>query len=270
MNDFQSVKGKVAIVTGGTSGIGKGIAKVFGQNGMKVVISGSRMEKGKRVEEELRTLGCDVTFVQANMKNEEDVKRLVDTAIETYGKLHVLVNNAGITQSGHNPVHDISAEEFDSICAVNYRGVFLGTKYGELGMMKSGAENCSIINISSSSGIKSTESFSIYDSSKAALTGFTKSCALDYAKHGITVNAILPGVIETEIYANFPPEVLEFCRKGTPVGRLGDPMEIGYACLFLATDLARFVTGSIISVDGGYSAGDQYADSEWLTPDPRM
>lgn len=269
MNDFSSVKDKVAVVTGGTSGIGKGIASVFAQNGMKVVISGSREEKGRRVADELRAAGGDVAFVRADMRKEEDVKALVDAAVGAYGKLHVFVNNAGITQSGHYPVHDISAAEFDNICAVNYRGVFLGAKYAAMGMMNSGARDCSIINICSTSGIRSTESFSIYDSSKSALIGFTKSVALDYAKHGITVNAILPGVVETDIYANFPPEVLEYCKRNTPVGRMGDTREIGYACLFLASDLARFITGSLITVDGGLGAGDQYADIEWLTPDPR-
>ena len=203
------------------------------------------------------------------MMSEDDIKALIDHTVERYGTIHCLINNAGITQSGHHPTHDFNVDEFDRINAVNFRAVFLGTKYAVKAMLATNARGCSIINISSTSGLRSSESFSLYDSSKAAVIGYTKSTALDYAKHDITVNAICPGVVETEIYADFTPEAYDFCKSLNAVGRMGEPDEIGYAALFLVSDLARFVTGSIITVDGGLSAGDQVQITEWKEPDPR-
>ena len=270
MNDFKSVEGKVAIITGGASGIGKGIAKVFADNGMKVVIADIQDELGNQFVEEIKSAGGEAIYHHTNVRSEDDIKALMEATVKQYGVLHCMINNAGITQSGHHPTHDFDVEEFDRISEINYRGVFLGTKYAAKTMMDTNAHKCSIINIISTSGLRSSESFSLYDSSKSAVVGYTKSTALDYAKHDITVNGICPGVVETEIYANFSKEDMDYCKALNAIGRMGEVEEIGWSALFLVSDLARFVTGSIITVDGGLYAGDQYPAIQWKTSDPRI
>lgn len=267
MNTFESVKGKVAIVTGGTSGIGREIAKTFAGNGMHVVFSGRNEERGQRIAEEIKAAGGDATFVKADVRSEEDIRNLVDVTVKKFGKLNVMVNNAGVTPP-LKPLHEYDLAEFNRVTESNYTSLFFGTKYAVQAMLETNSRECAIINIASASGLKATECFSPYDGSKHAAVGLTKSCALDYAKHDITVNAICPGVIDTEIFANAPQEVREINRKAVPIGRFGRPEEISYLALFLATDMARFITGSIMTADGGYTGGDQN-NMAWTTPDPR-
>ena len=267
MTDFRSVEGKIAVITGATSGIGREIAKTFAANGMKVVIGGRNAERGAKIVADIVNKGGEATFVQGDVRNEEDVKKLVSVAVEKYGKLHVMVNNAGVTPA-LKPLHEYDLDEFNRITESNYTAVFTGTKYAVEAMLKTGSRECSIINIASASGLKATECFCLYDGSKHAVVVLTKSCALDYAKHDITVNAICPGVIDTEIFANAPKEVREINMKAVPIGRFGRPEEISYMALFLASDMARFMTGSIVTVDGGYTGGDQN-NMPWQNPDPR-
>lgn len=267
MNDFKSVEGKVAIVTGGTSGIGREIAKTFAANGMKVVIAGRSEERGAKIVDGIRAAGGEAIFVRAEVTDEEDVKNLVAKAVETYGKLHVMVNNAGVTPP-LMALHEYDLAEFNRVTTINYTGTFLGTKYAVQAMLDTNSRGCAVINIASASGLKATECFSPYDGSKHAVIGLTKSSALDYAKHDITVNAICPGVIDTEIFANAPEEVREINKKSVPMGRFGRPEEISYLALFLATDMARFITGGILSIDGGFTGGD-HNEMPWQTADPR-
>lgn len=166
------------------------------------------------------------------------------------------------------PIHEQDLAEFNRLNEINYTSVFLGTKYAVQAMLDTNSRGCSIINVASASGLKATEGFGLYDASKHAVIGLTKSNALDYAKHDITVNAICPGVIDTEIFANAPDFVREVNKKSVPMGRFGRPEEMGYLALFLASDMARFITGAYISADGGFTAGDAN-DASWGTPDPR-
>ncbi len=267
MNTFESVKGKVAIVTGGTSGIGREITKTFALNGMHVVFSGRNEERAAKIIDDIRAAGGDAMFVKADVRSEEDVRNLVDAAVKKYGRLNVMVNNAGVTPP-LKPIHEYDAAEFNRVTESNYTSLFFGTKYAVQAMLDTNSRECAVINIASASGLKATECFSPYDGSKHAAVGLTKTCALDYAKHDITVNAICPGVIDTEIFANAPEEVREINKKAVPIGRFGRPEEMSYLALFLATDMARFITGSIITADGGYTAGDQN-NMPWTTPDPR-
>lgn len=267
MNSFESVKGKIAVVTGGTSGIGREITKTFAANGMHVIFSGRNEERGAKVAESIKAAGGDAIFVRADVRSEEDIRNLIEVAVEKYGKLHVMVNNAGVTPP-LMPLHEYDTEEFNRVTESNYTALFLGTKYAVKAMLETDSRGCSIINIASASGLKATECFSPYDGSKHAAVGLTKSCALDYAKHDITVNAICPGVIDTEIFANAPQEVREINMKAVPIGRFGRPEEISYMALFMASDMARFMTGSIVTIDGGYTGGDQN-NMLWNTPDPR-
>lgn len=267
MDSFESVVGKVAIVTGATSGIGREIAKAFARNGMKVIIGGRNETRGNKIVEDITKNGGEAVFVKAEVRNEEDVKNLIKAAVEKYGKLNVMVNNAGVTPE-IKPLHEQDLAEFNRINEINYTATFLGTKYAIQAMLDTNSRGCSIINVASASGLKATECFGLYDASKHAVIGLTKSCALDYAKHDITVNAICPGVIDTEIFANAPDFVREVNMKAVPMGRFGRPEEIGYLALFLASDMARFITGSYYCADGGYTGGD-HNDAQWGTPDPR-
>ena len=240
--------GKVAVVTGGTAGIGKGITRVFLEDGAKVVFCGRRAEKGEAIERELRDEGFDVTFVRADMTVSADIENLLDATLKAYGHVDILVNNAGV-------MHQVSmmnldmAKDYDAVMNVNLRAYFetitvIGSKIGKGG---------SIINIASIGGIGGAYPVATYGASKAAVISLTKSCAKEVAAAGVRVNAICPGVIFSEM---MDPES-EFTKMSVsmvPMGRGGQPREIGTVASFLASDEASFVTGDYIVVDGGQTA----------------
>lgn len=261
MNDFSSVKGKVAIVTGATAGIGKSIAKIFAENGMKVVLAARREELGNAIAEEIKANGGDAVFCKADVSKEEDVKKVMQCAIDTYGQLNVLINNAGAGTLMH-PIHEYETEEFKRVTDIDYFGVFLAMKYGVKAMLDTNSKGCAIINISSASGMVANANFAPYCGAKRAVISLTQGCSLDYAKHGITVNCICPGATDTDIYATMAPEQKELTQSMIPVGKFAQPEDIAYMALFLASDLASYVTGAIIPVDGAMSAGS-YCEVPW-------
>lgn len=267
MDNFESVKGKVAIVTGGASGIGREIAKTYAANGIKVVIGDIQDEKAARIIEAIEAEGGEAIYVHTNVRSEEDIKNLVNAAVETYGKLNVMVNNAGVLPPVL-PLHENDLKEFNRVVEINYTATFLGMKYAIEAMLKTDSRECAIINTASASGLKASECFGLYDSSKHAVVGLTKSAALDYAKHDITVNAICPGVIDTEIIENASEQVRKNIATAVPIGRVGKPEEVAWFALFLATNMARFITGGALTVDGGFTGGVQN-NVPWQTPDPR-
>ena len=238
MINFESVKGKVAVVTGATAGIGEAIARVFADNGMKVVLAARREEKGKAIAEDICKAGGQAVFCKADVSKEEDVKKVMQCALDTYGKLNVLVNNAGASS------------------------VFMGIKYGVKAMLSSGSKDCAIINISSAEGIKPTANFSPYSGAKRAVISLTQTASMDYARHDITVNCICPGATDTEIYSTISPEQRELTQSMIPNGRFARPEEMAYPALFLASDLARYITGAVLPVDGAMSAGN-YTEVPW-------
>ena len=262
MNNFDSVKGKVAVVTGATAGIGEAIARVFAANGMKVVLAARREEKGQKIVDEIRQAGGEAVFCKADVAVEEDVQRVMQCALDTYGKLNVLVNNAGASTLLH-PVHEYDTAEFKRITDIDYIGVFMGIKYGVKAMLQSKSEGCAIINISSAEGLKPTANFSVYSGAKRAVISLTQTASMDYARHDITVNCICPGATDTDIYATISPEQRELTQSMIPNGRFARPEEMAYPALFLATDLARYITGAIIPVDGAMSAGN-YTEVPWM------
>jgi NAD(P)-dependent dehydrogenase (short-subunit alcohol dehydrogenase family) len=254
MVDFTSVHGRVAIVTGATSGLGKAIARLYAQQGMKVVVAGRDEERGLAVVEEIRSSGGEASFFETEISAEEDVKSLVAFATDTYGRLDGIVNNAGI--GGYMaPLHEVPMDLYDEVVGVNFKGVFLGIKYGAAAILRSKAQSGFIINIASGAGVYGTTGMCLYTGTKHAVIGLTKTAALDYAEHNITVNAICPGTMRTELTELCPPEMLEDLLSGIPVGRLAEPEEVAYMALFLASDLARYVTGASLLVDGGSAAG---------------
>jgi NAD(P)-dependent dehydrogenase (short-subunit alcohol dehydrogenase family) len=255
MKDFSSVKGKVVIVTGSADGLGKAIAQCYAENGMKVVVSDSSADKGMQVVQEINANGGEASCFKADVSREEEVKQLVQFAVDTYGRLDGLVNNAGIA-ADNRPAHEYSMEEFDRLMAIDLKDVFLSIKYGAEAMLKSKATAGFIVNIASLAGILGNSSMALYASAKHGVVGLTRSAALDYAPYNITVNAICPGTFRTSIWGQAPEEVVQrYAKIFSPNGRLGDPKEVGYLALFLASDLARYISGAAIPIDAGSSAG---------------
>ncbi|MFS0724300.1 SDR family NAD(P)-dependent oxidoreductase [Paenibacillus sp. 1P07SE] len=266
MTDFSSVKGKIAIITGAADGLGKAIAQCYADNGMKVVVSDIDTKKGTQFVNEIRSAGGEASFIQADVSNEEDAKQLVADTVEAYGRLDGFVNNAGIA-AGNRPVHEYATAEFDRLMAIDLRGVFLGMKYAVEAILKTKSPGGFIVNIASLAGILGNSSMGLYVSAKHGVVGLTKSAALDYAPHNITVNAICPGTFRTSIWGDTPEEVVsEYAKLFSPSGRLGDPREIGHLALFLASDLARYISGSAISIDAGSSAG-KITPVQWEHPE---
>ena len=251
---MKKLQDKVAIITGSRRGIGKGIALAFAKEGCKVVISDYVEDKdGKKTVEEIKRLGSDAIFVKADVSKEKDVKNLVGKAVKKFGKLSIMVNNAGIVSFG--TADTLAEKDWDKVINVNLKGVFFGTKYAAKQMLKQG-KGGRIINISSIAGLVGFPGISAYCASKGGVTEFTREAALDYASKGITVNAIDPGVIVTDMTKDMieNKETNKNLLENTPVGRFGKPEDIGNAAVFLALDESSFITGHNLVVDGGWTA----------------
>lgn len=246
---MANLNNKIAIVTGGASGIGLATVRAFAEKGAKVVLADFNEQAGKAKEEELKAEGFEVLFVQVDAGNEESVKNLVAITVETYGKLDIIVNNAGIGALGE--MHELSYEDYQRVIRVNQDGVFFGTKYAVQEFLKTGGGV--VLNTSSILGLVAEAGAYPYVASKHAVVGMTKSSALQYASRNIRVNAVSPGYIESGmVNKEALGEFYEGLVARHPIGRLGDPSEIAHAFVFLAEN--DFVTGAVIAVDGGYTA----------------
>jgi NAD(P)-dependent dehydrogenase (short-subunit alcohol dehydrogenase family) len=246
--------GKVALVIGGTSGIGKATAIAFGKEGAKVVLSGRRAAEGEKVAEEIRAAGGDAIFVQADVAKEADVKNLVEKTVAKYGRLDVAFNNAGVEFGG--AVADFTEADYRKVFDINVLGVGLAMKYEVAAMRKTGGG--SIVNTSSVLGHVAMKGAGIYNASKHAVEGLTKTAALELGSENIRVNAVAPAIIETEMYervfAGADDGTLAHLRSGYAAGRFGKSEEVAAAVLFLASDAASFVTGMSLPVDSGLLA----------------
>ena len=252
-----ALDGKIAIVTGGTSGIGEGIAKAFVSEGAKVVIVGRREEEGHALEKQI-----GVRFLRADVANEADVKGMVDKTVEWFGRLDCLVNNAGIP-SPMVSITETDAAAIDQVLAVNVRGVILGVKHAARVMLRNGSG--SIINIGSVAGHRGGLSAHVYSAAKGAVSAFTRSAAAELGEKGIRVNCISPGAIVTGIFGKNAglegakaDKVAGVVKEGfiaiQPIPRAGLPDDIAQAAVFLASDASGFVNGQDIVVDGGQTA----------------
>jgi NAD(P)-dependent dehydrogenase (short-subunit alcohol dehydrogenase family) len=251
---MATFSGKVALVTGGTSGIGRATAVAFAREGAKVVLSGRREKEGLAVVEQIAKAGGAALFVRADVAKEADVKRLVEETAAKFGRLDVAFNNAGVEWSG--ALTEVSEAEYRRLFDVNVWGVVTAMKYEIAAMLKTGGG--SIINTSSVGGHNGMAVSSLYSATKHAVEGLTKSAALEFAKQGIRVNAIAPAAIETEmirrVVGGEESEQSKKLAAKHPVGRMGRGEEVASAVLYLASDAASFVTGVSLPVDGGWLA----------------
>jgi NAD(P)-dependent dehydrogenase (short-subunit alcohol dehydrogenase family) len=249
------LEGKVGLVTGGTSGIGRETAVLFAKAGAKVVVAGRRASEGEETIELVRAAGGEGMFVTTDVSKASEVETLIQKAVERFGRLDVAFNNAG-TEGVWTPIVKQSEEDWDRTIAINLKGVWLCLKYEIRQMLKQGS-SAAIVNMSSITGLVGGAGAAAYSASKHGVIGLTRSAALENSKKGIRINAVCPGVIETSMADRLfrPPTVHRYVLSCHPIGRFGRPSEIAEAVVWMCSDRASFMTGQSLVLDGGFLAG---------------
>ncbi|HET9780086.1 MAG TPA: SDR family NAD(P)-dependent oxidoreductase [Propionibacteriaceae bacterium] len=247
--------GKSAVVTGAAAGIGRATAELFAREGARLVLADINTDGLSALRDSLRDVTGDIAVVTADVSKPEDVRRMIEVAVEAYGRLDIAVANAGIIPLAS--VVEATLDDWDEVMAIDGRGMFLTCKYAIEQMMSSGGG--SIVCLSSISGVAGQPRQSTYGPAKFVASGLTKHLAVEWAGRGIRVNAVAPGTINTERVQRLPEEpggteYLAAVKAAHPMGRLGEPSEVAQAILFLASDEASFITGAILPVDGGFLA----------------
>jgi NAD(P)-dependent dehydrogenase (short-subunit alcohol dehydrogenase family) len=247
--------GKAAVVTGAAKGIGRATAELFAEEGARIVAGDIDGEGLDGLREGLESRGREIVPIVGDVSSPDGARRMIRAAIERYGRLDVLVANAGIIPL--RTIVEATAEDWDEVMAIDGRGMFLTCKYAIEEMLKTGGG--AIVCLSSISGMAGQKGQSTYGPAKFAASGLTMHLAVEWADHGIRVNAVAPGTIRTERVRRLPdepggPEYIEAIERMHPMGRLGEPDEVAQAIAFLASDRASFITGAILPVDGGYLA----------------
>ncbi|TXS90174.1 glucose 1-dehydrogenase [Parahaliea maris] len=245
------LEGKVGIVTGAGQGIGRAIAQSYAREGAKVVIADFNAEAGDETARLINDAGGTALFVHGDVSNEDSVRDTVSTAVEAYGRLDIACNSAALSR-GHGPIHEFEREEFDRTVEMCFTNTWLCMKYEIPAMLVNGGG--AIVNISSNSSLKGQAFNTAYAAAKGGVNILTKSAAAEYGAQGIRINAVSPGVIRTpgvEKYFAEQPKMAEGLKKAAVMNRLGEPEEIAEAVTFLSSDRASFITGQILSVDGG-------------------
>lgn len=238
---------KVAIITGAARGIGRETARILAREGAKVVVCDFDEQFGVMTADEIVANGGDAIFYKVNVADLTQVEAMVQTAIDKFGRIDILINNAGITRDGF--LTKMSPENWDAVISVNLTGVFNCAKAVVPHMMNQGSGR--IINTSSVVGVYGNMGQTNYAATKAGVIGLTKSWAKEFGKKGINVNAVAPGFIITDMTSKMPEKILDQMKEKTPLGRLGQPRDIANAYLFLASDEAAYVNGMVLNVDGG-------------------
>lgn len=252
----MKLKDKVALITGGSMGLGKSTAVLFAKEGAKVVITGRTEKSLKQTAEEAKNEGLEIDYLVSDVAKEGDCKNAVDYTVNKYGRIDILFNNAGVLPTG--TTHETSVKDWDNVFNINVKGTWLMSKFAIPHMLSQG-KGC-IVNNSSVVGLKAVPGVAAYNATKGAVTQLTRSMALEYATQGIRVNAICPGTIETPmvegLFNQMPDRksAEELFKSFHPMGRLGRPEEIAHAVLFLCDDNIEFMTGTMLSVDGGWIA----------------
>jgi NAD(P)-dependent dehydrogenase (short-subunit alcohol dehydrogenase family) len=249
------LQGKVGLVTGGTSGIGRETAVLFAKAGAKVVVAGRREVEGQQTVEQIRAAGGDGLFVKTDVSQATEVDVLVRKTVEQFGRLDIAFNNAGI-EGVWAPIARQSEEDFDRTININLKGVWLCLKYELRQMLKQGGSGA-IVNMASIIGLIGSAGVAAYSASKHGVIGLTKTAALENAKSGIRVNAVCPGFVETPMSDRTlrVPAVHNHVVSCHPIGRLGKPMEVAEAVVWLCSDRSSFMTGQSLILDGGFLAG---------------
>jgi NAD(P)-dependent dehydrogenase (short-subunit alcohol dehydrogenase family) len=240
----------VALITGALTGIGRAAATVFAKEGAHVVVSGRRDKEGHELVAELKALGAEAIFVRTDVRNEDDVRNLVDQTVKRFGRLDIAVNNAG-TEGKPGPFTDQTAETYAATFDTNVLGTLLSMKHELRVMLPQG--HGSIVNVSSTYGRAGASGAALYVASKHAVEGFTKAAALEFADTGVRINVVAPGPIETGMLNRFTgtPEIKADLISRVPMKRIGQPEEVAQAILFLASDKASYITGASLAADGG-------------------
>lgn len=248
---MMSLKGKSALVTGGTAGIGKAIACLYAKSGADVAIFGTNRERAEQVLKELEALKIDpaqkVCYFLVDVSKSKEVDETVTELLKDFGKIDILVNNAGVTRDGL--LMKMSEEDWDTVLDINLKSVYNTCKALSRPMMK--AKSGTIINISSVIGLTGNAGQANYAASKSGMIGFTQSLAKELASRGVRANCVAPGYIETQMTESLPLPVKEAILSKIPLSRIGQPMDVANAALFLASDLSAYITGQVLTVDGG-------------------
>lgn len=245
---MKLLEGKIAIITGATRGIGRGVALAFAQQGASVAFTySSSAQAAVELEQELAALGVKAKGYQSNAAEYAAAEQLVEEILKEFGNIDILVNNAGITKD--NLLMRMSEADFDAVIEVNLKSVFNMTKAVQRTMLKN--KKGSIINMSSVVGVKGNAGQANYAASKAGVIGFSKSIALELGSRNIRCNVVAPGFIETEMTGKLPEDVVKGWRDAIPLKRGGTPEDIANTCVFLGSDMSAYITGQVINVDGG-------------------
>jgi NAD(P)-dependent dehydrogenase (short-subunit alcohol dehydrogenase family) len=254
MSPQHPLSDKTVLITGALTGIGRATALVAAQEGCKIVVSGRNAKNGAALASELRAFGTEVEFIQADIRKESDVQNLINGVVARFGRLDIAINNAG-TEGQPGPITSQTPESYAATFDTNVLGTILALKHEARAMIAQGSG--SIVNVSSTYGHEGAANASMYAGSKHAVEGITKSVALELAVSGVRVNAVAPGPTETGMLNRFTvtEENKSQLASGMPLGRVGRPEEIARAILFIASDAASFVTGHILTADGGKTAG---------------
>jgi 3-oxoacyl-[acyl-carrier protein] reductase len=244
----MKLKNKTAIITGGSNGLGKATAFLFSIEGANVVIADMDEKAGQSVVNEIKANGNNALFVKVDVSNPDSVANLIESALKEFGKIHILINNAGIVSDARLVKMDI--DQWQKVIDVNLKGVFICAQAVSKVLIDQG-EGGSILNTSSVVGLYGNFGQSNYVASKAGVIGMTKTWAKELGKYNIRVNAVAPGFMETEIIKSMPEKVINLMKEKTLLQRLGKPDDIANAFLYLASDEGSYVTGTVLSVDGG-------------------
>lgn len=250
MQSINSMAGKVAIVTGASSGIGRATAVTFGKTGASVVVVARRADKGEESVHLVKEAGGEAVFIQADVTKASDIEAMVQKTVETYGRLDYAFNNAGSGTSGK--IADLSEADWDFEINANLKSVWLSMKYEIPIMQQSGGG--AIVNTSSQGALLGVANYGAYGAAKAGVIALSRAAAAEYSADRIRINTVSPGAVKTDLWAEAPPEMLDQVAAGIPLQRIGVPEDIAEAVVWLCSDGAAFVTGHNLVVDGGFTA----------------